>query len=520
MGLMMKRFQLKFASLIVVCCLVVSQRGFSDDHDDNSTPKREANVQEIVAPEFENIIQMLQEKIKNSGTLVLSGTSSNETSGDDSQARSKSVAQSVTIDTSAIKGLDKALATVSSYAKKMKGCGDGGTDQVSVQVLKVLNQFIKYLVKTTTTETSINPSLVPKEINTFVVIVQNALAQKKTTFSSAAATFEKSDKEVIDALVSIAKILQGGKWDKENIDSEKVKNDPAIKAVKAVVTGGIMCVLDPVTPTQNPNPNPNPTAPPVIDPTTVPPTFIPPQVVPGSPIPPGSFNQNQLQEAIDRLRRAEAERDAERNRADELAQRDPNERDNEQAIKALQGALNQAQRPNNSKGNSDRSEQGPQISPSISTPPSQQGQIPQIPPFQPPPPQPFPLGALGQPSGQTPFMPYQPSRFNDDIPQRPTVAQPDPSTAMLLQQLAQQNQMFQQQMMSRNPYLNNNGVSNVNGNALQNFNSGGPRFARGGSSSGPRILPGRFTGAATSGIQGRMGINPSARGPLPSRLNR
>ncbi|NQW44573.1 MAG: hypothetical protein HQ462_04120, partial [Deltaproteobacteria bacterium] len=286
--------------------------------------------------------------------------------------------------------------------------------------------------------------------------------------------------------------------------------------------GITMCVLDPVTPTQNPNPNPNPnpTAPPTIDPSAGASVFTPPQVIPNPANPSGSFNQNQLQEAIDALRRAQAERDAERNRADELAQRDPNERDNEQAIKALQGALNQAQRPNNSKGNSDRSEQGPQISPSISTPPSQQGQIPQIPPFQPPPPQPFPLGALGQPSGQTPFMPYQPSRFNDDIPQRPAVAQPDPSTAMLLQQLAQQNQMFQQQMMSRNPYLNNNGVSNVNGNALQNFNSGGPRFARGGSSSGPRILPGRFTGAATSGIQGRMGINPSARGPLPSRLNR
>ena len=516
MGLMMKRFQLKFASLIVVCCLVVSQRGFSDDHDANSTPKREANVQETVAPEFENIIQMLQEKIKNSGTLVLSGTSSNETSRGASPTLNKSAAQSVTINIAAITDLKKALETVSSYAKKMNVCGDGGTDQVSVQVLKVLNQFINYLVKTDVTGTSLSPTLDPKKINTFVVIVQNALAQKKTTFNSAKATFEKSDDEVSVALVNIAKILQNGSWDKKNIDSTQVENDPAIKAVKAVVTGGIMCVLDPVTPTQNPNPP----APPVIDPTTVPPTFIPPQVVPGSPIPPGSFNQNQLQEAIDRLRRAEAERDAERNRADELAQRDPNERDNEQAIKALQGALNQAQRPNNSKGNSDRSEQGPQISPSISTPPSQQGQIPQIPPFQPPPPQPFPLGALGQPSGQTPFMPYQPSRFNDDIPQRPAVAQPDPSTAMLLQQLAQQNQMFQQQMMSRNPYLNNNGVSNVNGNALQNFNSGGPRFARGGSSSGPRILPGRFTGAATSGIQGRMGINPSARGPLPSRLNR
>ena len=518
MGLMMKRFQLKFASLIVVCCLVASQRGFSEESHESTPSTRETKGKEPVATEFDKIIETLKGKIREGGTLVLSGTSSDETSRGASSTLNKSAAQSVTINIAAITDLKKALETVSSYAKKMKGCGDGGTDEVSIQVLKVLNQFINYLVKTDATGTSLSPTLDPKKINTFVVIVQNALAQKKTTFNSAKATFEKSDDEVSVALVNIAKILQNGSWDKKNIDSTQVENDPAIKAVKAVVTGGIMCVLDPVTPTQNPNPNQ--TAPPTTDPSAGASTFIPPQVVPGSPIPPGSFNQNQFQEALDRLRRAEAERDAERNRADELAQRDPNERDNEQAIKALQGALNQAQRPNNSKGNSDRSEQGPQISPSISTPPSQQGQIPQIPPFQPPPPQPFPLGALGQPSGQTPFMPYQPSRFNDDIPQRPAVAQPDPSTAMLLQQLAQQNQMFQQQMMSRNPYLNNNGVSNVNGNALQNFNSGGPRFARGGSSSGPRILPGRFTGAATSGIQGRMGINPSARGPLPSRLNR
>ena len=514
MGLMMKRFQLKFASLIVVCCLVASQRGFSEDHKPESTPKRESKADETVATEFDNIIETLKIKISAGGTLVLSRTSS--------QDNERKIPQSVTIDITAITDLKKALETVSSYAKKMKGCGAEGTDQVSVEVLKVLNEFIRYLVTTKAEGTSINPDLDPKEINTFVVRVQNALVQKKIKFTSAKATFEKSDDEVSGALVTIAKKLQNGSWDKTNIDSKKVEGDLAIKAVKAVGGGITMCVLDPVTPTQNPNPNPNPnqTAPPTIDPSAGASVFTPPQVIPNPANPPGSFNQNQFQEALDRLRRAEAERDAERNRADELAQRDPNERDNEQAIKALQGALNQAQRPNNSKGNSDRSEQGPQISPSISTPPSQQGQIPQIPPFQPPPPQPFPLGALGQPSGQTPFMPYQPSRFNDDIPQRPTVAQPDPSTAMLLQQLAQQNQMFQQQMMSRNPYLNNNGVSNVNGNALQNFNSGGPRFARGGSSSGPRILPGRFTGAATSGIQGRMGINPSARGPLPSRLNR
>lgn len=517
MGLMMKRFQLKFASLIVVCCLVVSQRGFSEESHESSAPTRETRGKEPVATEFDKIIETLKGKITEGGTLVLSGTSSDETSRGASSTPNKSAAQSVTINIAAITDLKKALETVSSYAKKMKGCGDGSTDEVSIQVLKVLNQFINYLVKTDATGTSLSPTLDPKKINTFVVIVQNALAQKKTTFNSAKATFEKSDDEVSVALVSIAKILQNGSWDKKNIDSTQVENDPAIKAVKTVVTGGIMCVLDTVTPNPNPNSNPNQTAPPTIDPSAGASTFIPPQVIPNPATPSGSFNQNQFQEALDRLRRAEAERDAERNRADELAQRDPNERDNEQAIKALQGALNQAQRPNNSKGNSDRSEQGPQISPSLSIPPGQQAQIPQIPPFQPPPPQPFPLGALGQPSPQ---QPYQPSRFNDDIPQRPTVAQPDPSTAMLLQQLAQQNQMFQQQMMSRNPYLNNNGVSNVNGNALQNFNSGGPRFARGGSSSGPRILPGRFTGAATSGIQGRMGINPSARGPLPSRLNR
>ena len=520
MGLMMKRFQLKFASLIVVCCLVASQRGFSEESSEEShegpPSTRETKGKEPVATEFDKIIETLKGKIREGGTLVLSGTSSDETSRGASPNLNKSAAQSVTINIAAITDLKKALETVSSYAKKMKGCGDGGTDQVSVEVLKVLNQFIKYLVKTTATETSINSSLDRKEINTFVVIVQNALAEKKTKFTSAKATFEKSDDEVSGALVNIAKILQGGVWDRNNIDSNKVDGDLAIKAVKTVAAGITMCVLDPVTP----NPNPNQTAPPTIDPSGGASVVTPPQVISNPATPPGSFNQNQFQEALDRLRRAEAERDAERNRADELAQRNPNERDNEQAIKALQGALNQAQRPNNSRGNSDRSEQGPQISPSISTPPSQQGQIPQIPPFQPPPPQPFPLGALGQPSGQTPFVPYQPSRFNDDIPQRPAVAQPDPSTAMLLQQLAQQNQMFQQQMMSRNPYLNNNGVSNVNGNALQNFNSGGPRFARGGSSSGPRILPGRFTGATTSGIQGRMGINPSARGPLPSRLNR
>lgn len=508
----MKRFQLKFASLIVVCCLVVSQRGFSEPPHDGSGSQRETRAAEPVAPEFDKIIETLKVKITAGATLGLSVTAS------DQNLRGGGTPANIAINVNDIRGLTQALEKVSSYAKKMKGCGDGGTDQVSVEVLKVLNQFIKYLVKTTATETSINSSLDRKEINTFVVIVQNALAEKKTKFTSAKATFEKSDDEVSGALVNIAKILQGGVWDKNNIDSNKVAGDPAIKAVKAVGSGITMCVLDTVTP--NPNPNQNQTAPPTIDPSAGASTFIPPQVIPNPANPIGGFNQNQLQETLDRLRRAEAERDAERNRADELAQRDPNERDNEQAIKALQGALNQAQRPNNSRGNSDRSEQGPQISPSITTPPGQQAQIPQIPPFQPPPPQPFPLGALGQPSGQTPFMPYQPSRFNDDIPQRPAVAQPDPSTAMLLQQLALQNQMFQQQMMSRNPYLNNNGVSNVNGNALQNFNGGGPRFARGGSSSGPRTLPSRFTGAATSGIQGRMGINPSARGPLPSRLTR
>lgn len=513
MGLMMKRFQLKFASLIVVCCLVVSQRGFSDAQHDDPTQTRAIRANETVAPEFDKIIDTLEKKIKPGATLVL-------TLKDNSSVSEKGADQTVTIAVTDIPELKKALETVSSYAKKMKDCGAEGTDQVSIQVLKVLNEFIRYLVTTKVEGTSINSGLDPKEINTFVVRVQNALAEKKTVFASAKATFEKSDDEVSDALVTIAKKLQNGLWNKTNIDSQKVEVDPAIKAVKAVRPGITMCELDPVTPNPNPNTNTNTIAPPTIDPSAVASPGISPLVIPNPANPSGSFNQNQFQEALDRLRRAEAERDAERNRADELAQRDPNERDNEEAIKALQGALNQAQRPNNSKGNSDRSEQGPQISPSISTPPSQQGQIPQIPPFQPPPPQPFPLGALGQPSGQTPFMPYQPSRFNDDIPQRPTVAQPDPSTAMLLQQLAQQNQMFQQQMMSRNPYLNNNGVSNVNGNALQNFNSGGPRFARGGSSSGPRILPGRFTGAATSGIQGRMGINPSARGPLPSRLNR
>jgi len=120
-------------------------------------------------------------------------------------------------------------------------------------------------------------------------------------------------------------------------------------------------------------------------------------------------------------------------------------------------------------------------------------------------------------------MPYTPSRFNDDIAPRPAVQQPDPTTSALLQTMQQQNQMFQQMMMSRYPYMGN-GVQNVNGagtvgQALQNF--GSLRYSRGaGAVGGPRLLPSRFNGSARGGVQGKMSLNPGARGPVPTRLSR
>lgn len=323
--------------------------------------------------------------------------------------------------------------------------------------------------------------------------------------------------------------------EKALVDQERVNNDSARQAIGASSATARMCRLDEAATTDStantgvtPNTNSTGPTPPVVDPgaPTTPGTpggFIPPTTVPnGNAIVPGDFRTNQLE---DLLRRAQDDRERDRLLNEELLNRQFNERNREtdQALKALQQALGQAQRPNVSRGNSDRSEQGPQISPSVSIPPSQQ-QLPQpmqLPPI--PPPQPLPLGSLLNNGPAQPIIPYTPSRFNDDLPPRPPVqAQPDPTTMALLQTMQQQNQMFQQMLMNQNPNMNN-GVANVRGtvgNAFQSF--AGPRFPMGlartiGSG---RILPSRFNGNARSGVQGKMGANPAARGPLPSRLSR
>jgi len=509
----MKRYQVKVAGLIVLCCLNATTLSFAEDDHDKSKGAKEAagsrpSANSIaITDSFKSVIDSLV--AKKDGTIVFKIEKDKET-------------EQITLNSADVKSMQKNIEIVKSYADKLKECSDKESkDKVSSEVVKTLNEFLDYLnEQKILSETA--KQIDAKKVNTFVVRIQSALAAKLEKFSASKGEFEKIDKDVQESLVSIAKLLGKG-WDKTFIDKEQVEADSAVKAIKSADADVKMCKLDEAAATQDSvaeQPAPPVAAP--QNPTLGGGGFAQPQVVPTNPAA-GGFENNQLRDALDALRRASDSQERDRELQDQFLQQQLAERDrgNEQALRALQGALNQAQRPNVSRGNSDRSEQGPQLSPSVSVPQSPMQQYPQM-PMQQMPMQQMPYGMMNQPS-QPPIMPYTPSRFNDDIAPRPAVQQPDPTTSALLQTMQQQNQMFQQMMMSRYPYMGN-GVQNVNGagtvgQALQNF--GSLRYSRGaGAVGGPRLLPSRFNGSARGGVQGKMSLNPGARGPVPTRLSR
>jgi hypothetical protein len=528
-GLKMKRDKITFVALLVASCLGMAslsygQEAATEQHDDSKS-SRGGRVKEFpkgVSDSFKSLDDAL--KAKNTGTLVFSLEKEKDKTP-------------VTLDLEKINSLRHLLIAVKDYAEKMKKCLDENkNDLVSQGFLLSLNKFVDY-VKEQEVLTQTNKTINEKDLNSHVVVLEKAFEEKSKIFESAKGNFEASDKKVKEALIGVAKVLQNGDRDKTAFDTDSVERDLAIKAIKESSANAKMCKLD-ETATTDSTANNNDGAnngsnavPPVVDPSSdngtgtprTPNGFIPANPIPnGNAIVPGDFRTNQLE---DLLRRTQDDRDRERLLNEKLlrSQRDDENRDSAQALKALQQALEQAQRPNVSRGNSDRSEQGPQISPSVSISPSQQQppQPMQLPPV--PPPQPLNLGSLFNNGPTQPIIPYTPSRFNDDLPPRPAApAQPDPTTTALLQTMQQQNQMFQQMLMNQNPNMNN-GVANVRGtigNAFQNF--AGPRFSRGPArtTGRGRILPPRFSGNARSGVQGKIGANPSARGPLPSRPGR
>ena len=519
----MKQYQLTVAGLIMLCCLNTVQLSFGEstqNHDNNNSGSslsgagsRPASDNQKISENFDRLIQTLA-GFNQGATIVynLKKFSSSEVS-------------SITLDNQKIVELKKSIEAVKNYAEKLKKCGESATeDRVSFELLKTLNDFITFIVEQKAVG-NFTPkgTLIDKEINTFVIRVQRALEEKATKFKNDVNFFEKADKELNTQLVVIAKLLQGGSWDRTVFDEEKVKEDLTRKAIRDANKDTKMCRLEGGAQESVPNQPAPPTLSPAVP--AVPAVPVVPAVPAVPPLDPsgGGFVSTQLRDALDALRRAEDDRLRERQQQDKLVRRllDQENRNGDQALKALQGALASSQRPNVSRGNSE----GPQISPSLSIPPSQQQPLPQMPPFQmPPPPPPLPLGALMNSGPSQPIIPYTPSRFNDDIPRPAAPVQPDPSTSALLQSMQQQNQMFQQMMMGRYPYMGN-GVQNVNGagnvgQALQNF-GGGLRYSTGGATGrGPRLLPSRFRGNARGGIQGRMSTNPVARTAIPSRIGR
>jgi len=528
----MKRYQIGLAGLIIFSCLTTSLRAADPDvkvepHDGKNTGSaaspsaggsRPTADKLKVSEQFQELIKILEEQ-KDGATIVYN-----------LKIEADKDLKSITLDSAKILDLKKQMEGIKGYAEKLLQCGEsGGDDKVSVELLKSVNEFVTYLMdQKAVGKFDSKGTLNEKELNTFVVRIQKALEDKGTKFKDHIKEFEKADKDLNDQLVAVAKLLQGGSWDKTIVDEDKVTSDNVRKAIKDAGTEAKMCKLDQEAggatgSTTTDSGQTGQPAPPVINPAT---GGAGTQVgggqagVGGQTADP-SFANNQLRELIDSLRRVQDERDRERELSDEFLRQQlaQNNLNNDQTIRALQGALNSAQRPNVSRGNSDRSEQGPQLSPSVSVPQAQQQPLQQMQPLQMPPPMPFnPLMNSGGP--QPPIMPYTPSRFNDDVPRPPVAPQPDPTTAALLQTMQQQNQMFQQMMMSRYPYMGN-GVQNINGagtigQAFQNF--GGMRYSRGAASAGPRLLPSRFRGNARGGVQGRMSLNPSGRGSIPSRL--
>ncbi|MBM4315948.1 MAG: hypothetical protein FJ116_00535, partial [Deltaproteobacteria bacterium] len=360
----MKRYQIKLAGLLLLCSLLPSQAIYAEgpgEHDSQGNSVRRETGRPKISEKFDELIKVLRDK--KDGTFVFT------LKKDEDASQSQ-----ITLTTEKINDLKKKLEEVKKYAEKLLKCSEGSTDdKVSLALLTTLNEFITHLSEQKVIgQFETKGTLTDKSINTFVVRIQKSLKEKATRFENSKNEFEKADKEVSEQLEAIANLLQGDAWDKNLFDQESVNGDSARKAIKDSSEDAKMCKLDAEATTDSTGPTP-----PVVDPSapTTPGTlggFIPPTTVPnGNAIVPGDFRTNQLE---DLLLRAQDDRERERQLNEELFKRQFNERNREsdQAIKALQQALGQAQRPNVSRGNSDRSEQGPQISPSVSIPPSQQ----------------------------------------------------------------------------------------------------------------------------------------------------
>lgn len=544
----MTRYQKRFVGILVLACLNAVSMGYAEDtgkadHDANTskTESRSKGTEKLsVSKKFEENIKFIESKTVEGGTVQIQLKKETDT---------ETKTESISLDKDKLKEVKQHLGKLKIYGEKLLKCESGFTDSsFSAEFLKTLNKLIDSVDIKEAKDGKYEISA--KELNTLVFTLTTGLKNKAEKFKRAEKSFVESDKEVKEALEAMAKLLQNvndlatALKDQAKVDdSELVKIVNNLKAEEAKV-----CQLDPQPApptseqtqtkpddqsqtTQNdqtqttPNDQPQPTP---INPSQPTPTGTNTPTGSNTPVNDPSVLNNQLAEALAALRTNQDELDRLRAREEELLQQRLNDQNigNEQALRALQGALNQAQRPNVSRGNSDRSEQGPQISPSLSTPPSQQQPFPQMPmqPMQPPPQ--LPLGALmNNGPAQQPIIPYTPSRFNDDIPARPAVQQQDPTTSALLQTMQQQNQMFQQMMMGRYPYMGA-GTPNVNGTVgqqLQNFGGGYSPFRLGAArrGGGPRLMPQRFSGGvARGGVQGQMGANPGARGPIPSRLNR
>lgn len=517
----MKRYPVSLAALIVVGCLGVSPLSYGEqakDHDSAGTVNsRAAREAAKVSEAFDTLGKRLKEK--EDGTLVFKLEKEKETAN-------------INLSGKDIKSLNLLVTSVKEYADKMKECvKKDANDKISQEFLTALNGVVDFISNQeilTKTEKQIKE----KELNTLIVAIERAVAEKATKFSKAKSEFEATDKKTQESLVAIAKALQGGSWDKTIVDEEKITKDPLLKAIKDADEASKVCTLDANTQTGANSSLANQPAPPLapVDPSALGggaqtgAGFQQPNQVPNfNPAGAGNFDQNRFQALQDALARATDDRERDRQLQDEFLQRqfDERNRDSDQALAALQRALGQAQRPNNTRGNSDRSTQGPQLSPSVSIPQGQQMpyQQMQMPQFQP---QQMPLGQMLNSGPAQPMMPYTPSRFNDDIAARPPVpTQTDQTTMALLQTMQQQNQMFQQMMMGRNPYMGT-GAPNVYGNNASMLQSMGRGAVQGGAvnSGRPRVLPQRFNGSATGGVAGRLGVNPAARGNIPNRLKR
>ncbi|MFM8315521.1 MAG: hypothetical protein ACKOA8_14650, partial [Deltaproteobacteria bacterium] len=199
----MKRYPVSLAAFIFVGCLGVTHFSYgqkANEHDgEEAGTGRAARAEVSVSEAFETLGSHLKEK--ENGTLVFKLEKEKETA-------------SVNLSQENIKSLNLLLVSVKEYADKMKACiTKDPNDKVSVEFLSAINSFVNFINEKeilTKSDKQVNE----KELNTLIVSIERAIADKATKFTKTKGEFEQSDKKVQESLIAIVKALQGGSWDK------------------------------------------------------------------------------------------------------------------------------------------------------------------------------------------------------------------------------------------------------------------------------------------------------------------